>query len=82
MIEKSRLKVAIVYEWFYRKGGAERVVEALLEIFPDADVYALSGDDENLLPLTDKTSPKYSFLQKFPFSKKLYRYFYFLMPTL
>ncbi len=36
---RSRLKVAIVHDWLNQVGGAEAVLEALKELFPDAPVY-------------------------------------------
>lgn len=36
----SSLRVAIVQHWFVSSGGAERVVDAIAEIFPNADIVA------------------------------------------
>jgi len=33
------MKVAIVHDWLNQKGGAERVLEALKEVFPEAPVF-------------------------------------------
>jgi len=33
------MKVAIVHDYLKEYGGAERVVEAILEIWPDAPIY-------------------------------------------
>ena len=38
-IDINNLKVAIVHDLFMEYGGAERVVEAIHDIFPQADVY-------------------------------------------
>ena len=35
------MKVAIVHEWFDTYAGSERVIEQLLAIWPDADLFAL-----------------------------------------
>ena len=34
-------RVAIVHDWLVNYGGAERVVEAFLKIYPDADIFTL-----------------------------------------
>ena len=34
-------KIAIVHEWFITYAGSEKVVEQLLHVFPNADVFAL-----------------------------------------
>jgi len=37
----SSLRVAIVHYWFVSRAGGERVVEALVDVFPQADLFAL-----------------------------------------
>lgn len=73
------MKVALVHDDFMQWGGAERVVEALMELFPDAPVYTLSYDTD-VLP---KTFPverlRTSFLQ-FSTFKKLINVLFFLHP--
>jgi glycosyltransferase involved in cell wall biosynthesis len=34
-------KIAIVHEWFTTPGGSEKVVEQILQVFPDADLFSL-----------------------------------------
>ena len=43
------MKVAILHSWFLVDGGAERVVETLAGIYPEADVYALFVNRRNYL---------------------------------
>ncbi len=74
-------KVAIVYEWFFRMAGGERVIDALCEMFPNADIYVLFGSEKELLENIKGKKIYYSFLQKIPFIKKYYRYTYFLWPS-
>ena len=40
------MKVAIIHYWFITRRGGEKVVETLLEIFPEADIYTLFYDQE------------------------------------
>ena len=37
----SKLRVAIVHYWFVGRTGGERVVEALVDVFPQAYLFAL-----------------------------------------
>lgn len=37
--EFSNLKVAIIHYWLVSMRGGEKVLEALCEIFPSADIY-------------------------------------------
>jgi glycosyltransferase involved in cell wall biosynthesis len=36
---RTNKKIAIVHDFFFQNGGAENVVEKLLEVYPDADIY-------------------------------------------
>lgn len=75
------MKIAIVHEWFTTYAGSEKVLSAMLEEFPQADVFCqvdfLSDDDR--LKIDDRKS-KVSFIQNLPFSRKKYRYYFPLMP--
>lgn len=70
----GNLRVAVVHDWIPLVGGAERVLEQILEIYPHADVYTLfdfvSRDDAPFLVGKKVTT---SSLQKFPKVSKYYR---------
>jgi glycosyltransferase involved in cell wall biosynthesis len=76
----SELRVAIVHYWFVGRGGGERVVEALAEVFPQADLYALVADRSTLGPILQGRKLQTSFLQQVPGATKFHRYFLFLQP--
>lgn len=65
-------KVAIIHDWLVNYGGAERVVEAFLEIYPDADIYTLVYDEEKMGKTFPKEKVKTTFIQKFPKGTKIY----------
>lgn len=75
------LKTALVFENLFTWGGACVVNKSLMEIFPNADIYALFGSqkfvDENLM----EKRVKFSFLNRFPFIKKLYTHYLPLWPV-
>ena len=73
-------KVALVYDRVNKWGGAERVLLALHEMFPDAPLYT-SVYDEKKAPWA-KVFPKVytSFLQHIPFAKSNHELFGWLMP--
>src|ERR1700722_2435817 len=79
-VELSKLRVAIVHYWFVGRAGGERVVEALAEIFPQADLFSLVADRSMLAPILQKRKLQTSFLQWVPGGKKFHRYFLFLQP--
>jgi len=75
------MKVAVVHEWLVMRAGSERVVEEILALFPDADLFTLicalpPGQDDMLRGRKVTTS----FLQRLPGAKTRHRMFMPLMP--
>ena len=83
MKEKSdqNLKVAIVCDWFVVYAGAEKVVEQILNVFPDADLFALvdfiAPEKRGFMKNKPVTT---SFIQRLPKAKTKYRNYLPLMP--
>lgn len=75
------LKVALVHDWLTYMRGAERCLESFCEIFPDADIFTLVHKKGSVSKTIESHNINTSFLQKFPYSDKIYRYLYTLMPT-
>jgi glycosyltransferase involved in cell wall biosynthesis len=74
------LRVAIVHYWFVGRAGGERVVEAIAEVFPQADIFTLILRPESLAPVLKQRKITTSFLQKLPFVNRFHRHFLFLQP--
>ena len=74
------MRVAIVHYWFVSRRGGERVVEALCELFPQADLFALVADRKTLSPELQKHKLTTSFLQTLPGSRRWHRYMLPLYP--
>jgi len=74
------LRVAIVHYWFVSRRGGERVVEALCELFPQADLFALVADRKTFSAELQKHKLTTSFLQKIPGSRKWHRHMLPLYP--
>ncbi len=79
-MDLAKLRVAIVHYWFIDRAGGEKVVEALAELFPQADLYALVADKSVLSPSLAERTLQTSFLQKIPGANRFHRYFLFLQP--
>jgi glycosyltransferase involved in cell wall biosynthesis len=67
------VKVAILHYWFLLAGGGERVISALLRLYPDADVFCLFADKASLPKALREDHLRRSFLEQIPFSHKLNR---------
>ncbi|MFA5104917.1 MAG: glycosyltransferase [Candidatus Margulisiibacteriota bacterium] len=75
------MKVAITHDWLVSYGGAEKVLEALLEVFPGADVFTSVLDKSKLPAAFDKAKIIPSFIQQLPYAKTRYRSYLGLMPA-
>ena len=64
------MKVALVHDYLNQMGGAERVVLALHELFPDAPLYTSIYDPKRVDPAFQKIDIRTSFMQKLPFVMK------------
>ena len=73
-------RVAIVHDWLVNYGGSERVVEELLKIYPEADIFTLVYDEKKMGKIFPRDRVHTSFLQKLPFSTKLYTKLLSFMP--
>jgi glycosyltransferase involved in cell wall biosynthesis len=77
----SEARVAIVFEWFQRFGGTERVVAEIQKVFPKADIFALVHNPEDSMGTPLEGLPVHtSFMQSLPKVKESYRSYLPLMP--
>jgi glycosyltransferase involved in cell wall biosynthesis len=75
------IRVAVVHDWLYVLGGAEKVLRSILRCFPDADLFCLF----DFLSDSDRTKVGYvksrtSFLQRMPMIRRRHRQYLPLMP--
>lgn len=74
------MKVALVHDWLTGMRGGEYVLEALLDMFPSADIYTLVHIKGSVSKKIEDRKIHTSFLQNMPDAKKRYRWFLPLMP--
>lgn len=79
---RQDLCVALVHDFLNQWGGAERVLAALHEMFPEAPIYTLLHDPAKMRGKFERAEIHTSFLQKFPkFLKRHLKYILPLLPT-
>ena len=75
------MKVAIVQEWLVTVGGSDKVVKAILDVFPDADIYTLVAKKNVCDELGISWEKVHtSFIQKMPLGTKKHRAYLPLFP--
>ncbi|MBA4318555.1 MAG: glycosyl transferase [Flavobacterium sp.] len=75
------MKIAVIHDWLVTYAGAERVLEQILQLYPEAELYSLI----DFLPVNGRDfilnkEVHTSFIQKLPFAAKKYRNYLPLMP--
>jgi glycosyltransferase involved in cell wall biosynthesis len=75
------MKVAIVHDWLTLPGGAEKVLDQILALWPQADLYTvvdfMKPADRKFLGNRRVYS---TFIQDLPFAERFYRHYLPLMP--
>src|SRR5205823_5243125 len=74
-------RIAVVHEWLLDFAGSERVLRDILEIVPQADLFALVDQpDDELMAAIPRRAKATSFLQRLPRPRRWLRYYVPLMP--
>jgi glycosyltransferase involved in cell wall biosynthesis len=74
------MKLAIVHDYLNQYGGAEKTVEALHEVFPNAPVFTSIFLPHRLPPVFSTMDIRTSFMQKLPFLEKHFKKYLPLYP--
>ena len=76
------MKIAIVHDWLVTDAGAEKVLRALIDIYPHADIFSLVDflNNKDRDAVLNGKFAKTSFIQTLPFTKKHFRNYLPLFP--
>jgi len=80
VIQGAPVKVALVHDWLVTQRGGEHVLEALCELFPQADIHTLVHLPGAVHPRIEARPIHTSVLQRVPRIHKLYRHFLPVLP--
>ncbi|OYW16592.1 MAG: glycosyl transferase [Novosphingobium sp. 12-64-8] len=73
-------RVAIIHYWLVTMRGGERVLERLLALFPEADIFTHVYDPSAVSDTIRARTVKTSFIQKLPGARRHYQSYLPLMP--
>lgn len=76
----EKAKVALIHDWLTGQRGGEKVLEVFAEIFPEAPIYTLFHFPGSQVNEIEARTIITSFLQRWPFLKKKYRFYLPLFP--
>jgi glycosyltransferase involved in cell wall biosynthesis len=81
MAERPARRLAIVHDWLTGMRGGEKVLEAVCEVFPDADLFTLLHVRGSVSPTIERHRITTSFIQHLPFASRRYRHYLPLFPA-
>jgi len=73
-------KVAIIHYWLVNMRGGERVLEALCELYPQADIYTHVLDRRAISSKLQRRRIRTTFINRLPWAIKFYQLYLPLMP--
>src|SRR3954469_10160490 len=80
-MSRTNRKIAVIHDFLYCYAGAERVLEQILNIYPEADLFSLfdflKPEDRGFIHNKSVTA---TFIQRMPFAKRFHRAYLPLMP--
>lgn len=74
-------RVALIHDYLNQYGGAERVLEALHELFPDAPIYTSIYDPAAMPQSYRRWDVRTSWMQRLPGWRRLFRAYFLLYPS-
>ncbi len=75
------MRVALVHDYLNQYGGAERVLEALHDLYPSAPVYTSLYDPAAMPAAMRQWDIRTSFMQQFPAWRRYFRHYFLFYPT-
>lgn len=74
------MRVAIVHYWMVNMRGGERVLEALCELYPDADIFTHVYAADRMSPVIRQHRVRTTFIGSLPWARQFYQSYLPLMP--
>lgn len=75
------MKIALVHDHLAQDGGAEKVLQAFQQIWPEAPTYVIVHNPKTAHQNFRNKDIRTSFLQRWPWGVKRYQWYFPLMPT-
>ncbi|HPW20773.1 MAG TPA: glycosyltransferase [Vicinamibacterales bacterium] len=75
------MRIAFVHDWLTGMRGGEKVLEALVSLWPDADVFTLVHARGSVSPAIEARRIRTSAIQRLPAATRVYRHYLPLFPA-
>ncbi len=74
------MRIALVHDYLSQKGGAEKVLQAFHEIWPEAPIFVLFHDKKKIKSFKN-TDIRETFIKKLPGAERMFQWYLPLMPS-
>jgi glycosyltransferase involved in cell wall biosynthesis len=74
------MRLALVHDWLTGMRGGEKALEAICEVFPEADLFTLLHVPGSVSPVIERRRIRTSFVQQLPGARRFYRQYLPLFP--
>jgi len=74
------MRVALVHDWLTGMRGGERVLEALVDLYPEATIHTLVHEPGSVAPAIEARPIRTSFIQRLPGAPRRFRQYLPLFP--
>jgi glycosyltransferase involved in cell wall biosynthesis len=81
MTEPRGRRLALVHDWLTGMRGGEKVLDAMLALYPDADLLTLLHVPGSVSPSIERHRIRTSFIQRLPLAPRFYRHYLPLFPA-
>jgi glycosyltransferase involved in cell wall biosynthesis len=75
------MRVALVHDWLVAMRGGEKCLEAFCELFPDAELFTLIYEPEQVSTIIRKMKIHASWIDRLPWGENYFRYLLPLFPS-
>ncbi|MBI4519531.1 MAG: glycosyltransferase [Gemmatimonadetes bacterium] len=75
------MRVALVHDWLTGMRGGERVLEAMVSLYPDAEIFTLLHEPGSVSRRIEQRPIRTSFIDRLPRAADLYRYYLPFFPA-
>ncbi len=80
VLSDPKVKIALVHDWLITWRGGEKVLEALLELMPNADLFTLFHEPQGMPASIERRTVHTAFIDKVPGARRVHRELLPLLP--
>src|SRR5262245_22533380 len=73
LMRPTRMRIAVVHDWLISWRGGEKVLEALLELMPHAELFTLFHEPNAMPQSIERREVHTAFIDRLPYARRMHR---------